>query len=254
MQVLSGSGFSTMPSGLTQGTWSTSTLQAAARTWGGQLAQAGVNTNLAPVMDTVPAGFDNPPIGGFDREYGHTPSVVGSHGTAFAAGMAAAGVFATIKHFPGLGRVSANPDTTAHVTDTVTTADRPVSRTVPGRDARGGADRHDVDGVLPPHRPEPPGRVLADDRDRSAAQPTRLPRPRDQRRPRQRGAGRRLVARRPRHRLHQRRRRHRPHRQPGPDPADGVPRSQPARRATRASARRSTRRQCTCSCSSRRAA
>ena len=122
VQVLSGSGFSTMPSGLTQGTWSTSTLRSAAATWGGQLAGAGVNTNLAPVMDTVPAGADNPPIGGFDREYGHTPSVVGSHGTAFATGMAAAGVLATIKHFPGLGRVDANPDTTAGVTDYVTTS------------------------------------------------------------------------------------------------------------------------------------
>jgi beta-N-acetylhexosaminidase len=125
VQVLSGSGFSTMPSGLTQGGWSTSALQSAAHTWGGQLASAGVNTNLAPVMDTVPTGIDNPPIGGFDREYGHTPSVVASHGTAFATGMASAGVLATIKHFPGLGRVDANPDTTAGVTDDVTTSTDP---------------------------------------------------------------------------------------------------------------------------------
>jgi beta-glucosidase-like glycosyl hydrolase len=122
VQVLSGSGFSSMPSGLTQGTWSTSALQSAAHTWGNQLAGAGVNMNLAPVMDTVPSGTDNPPIGGFDREYGHTPGVVASHGTAFALGMADAGVLATIKHFPGLGRVDANPDTTAGVTDDVTTS------------------------------------------------------------------------------------------------------------------------------------
>ena len=79
--------------------------------------------NLAPVMDTVPVGEFNPPIGSFDREYGHTPAVVGPHGTAFAVGMAQAGVAATIKHFPGLGRVNANPDISSGVTDHVTTAD-----------------------------------------------------------------------------------------------------------------------------------
>ena len=123
VQVLSGSGFSSIPSGLTQGTWSTSTLLSSARTWGGQLHAAGVNMNLAPVMDTVPSGADNPPIGGYDREYGHSTAVVGPHGTAFAEGMAQAGIAATVKHFPGLGRVDENTDTHSGVTDDVTTYD-----------------------------------------------------------------------------------------------------------------------------------
>lgn len=42
-------------------------------------------------------------------------------GTAFAQGMADAGADATVKHFPGLGRVTGNTDVTAGVTDTVTT-------------------------------------------------------------------------------------------------------------------------------------
>ena len=123
VQVLSGSGFSSIPEGLTQGTWPTSTLQSSARTWGGQLRAAGVNVNLAPVMDTVPSGTVNPPIGGYNREYGHTTAVVGPHGTAFAEGMAQAGVVATVKHFPGLGRVDENTDTHSGVTDDVTTYD-----------------------------------------------------------------------------------------------------------------------------------
>jgi beta-glucosidase-like glycosyl hydrolase len=122
VQVLSGSGFSTIPQALTQGGWSTVTLQAAARTWGYQLTAAGVNMSLAPVMDTVPAGQNNPPIGYLNREYGHTPAVVAPHGSAVVRGMALAGVTTTVKHFPGLGRVDANTDTTAGVTDYVTTA------------------------------------------------------------------------------------------------------------------------------------
>ena len=125
VQVLSGPGFSAIPQALTQGGWSTATLQAAARHWGGQLAAAGVNLNLAPVADTVPVGQVNPPIGYFYREYGHTPDVVAPHGAAVIRGMAQAGVASAVKHFPGLGRVTANTDTTAGVTDYVTTSHDP---------------------------------------------------------------------------------------------------------------------------------
>jgi beta-glucosidase-like glycosyl hydrolase len=125
VQVLSGSGFSTIPQALTQGGWSIATLQAAARHWGDQLAAAGVNLNLAPVMDTVPVGQTNPPIGYYNREYGHTPDVVGPHGAAVVRGLALAGVTTTVKHFPGLGRVDANTDTSSGVTDYVTTSDDP---------------------------------------------------------------------------------------------------------------------------------
>jgi beta-N-acetylhexosaminidase len=125
VQVLKGPGFATMPSALTQGTEATATLRQQATTWGGQLRAAGVRVNLAPVADTVPAGADNPPIGGFDRQFGSTPATVSAHATAFAAGMADAGVTPTVKHFPGLGRVTANTDTTAGVTDPVTTRTDP---------------------------------------------------------------------------------------------------------------------------------
>lgn len=124
VQVLSGPGFSTMPSALVQGTWSTSKLRTAAATWAKQLKSAGVNLNLAPVADVVPAslGKNNAPIGRFDREFGHTAATVTSHSNAFAAGFAQANVLATLKHFPGLGYVRGNTDTTANVVDSVTTS------------------------------------------------------------------------------------------------------------------------------------
>jgi beta-glucosidase-like glycosyl hydrolase len=124
VQVLSGTGFSTIPSGLTQGGYAPSTLRADAKVWGGQLKAAGVNVNLAPVLDTVPsAAFapQNKPIGYYDREYGFDPTTVSTEGNSFAQGMADAGVDATVKHFPGLGRVTANTDTSSGVTDNQTT-------------------------------------------------------------------------------------------------------------------------------------
>jgi len=125
VQVLSGPGFSRMPTALTQGGYSTTTLRADAHTWGGQLAAAGVNLNLAPVMDTVPDTNPtaNQPIGRYYREYGYTPGAVAASGTAFLQGMLDAHVGTAIKHFPGLGRATGNTDVTAGVTDPTTRHD-----------------------------------------------------------------------------------------------------------------------------------
>jgi beta-glucosidase-like glycosyl hydrolase len=125
VQVLQGPGFYRMPTALTQGGWTPAALKHSSSVWGRQLAGAGVNLNLAPVMDTVPsaaAARTNPPIGYYRREFGYTPATVAGHGTAFIAGMASSRVATAVKHFPGLGRVRANTDTSAGVTDTVTTA------------------------------------------------------------------------------------------------------------------------------------
>ena len=124
VRVLQGPGFSDIPTALAQGTWEPGALRSAAHTWAGQLRKAGVNVNLAPVMDTVPgrrAAKHNPPIGRYDREFGYTPKVVTTHGLAFLRGMTDGGVVPTVKHFPGLGRVRGNTDTKAGVTDKVTT-------------------------------------------------------------------------------------------------------------------------------------
>ena len=122
-----GPGFTPIPSALLQGSEDPAALQAQAATWGAELKQAGVNLNLAPVMDTVPPGNDqsNAPIGALQREFGHDPATVASHGLAFIAGMHQSGELVTIKHFPGLGRVVGNTDFAASIVDQVTTADDP---------------------------------------------------------------------------------------------------------------------------------
>jgi beta-N-acetylhexosaminidase len=127
IQQLTGPGFDVMPSALVQGSWTTSALRAQAQTWGSQLHAAGVNLNLAPVMDTVPAGTasTNAAIGELDREFGSDPQSNGEHGVAFIDGMASAGVASVIKHFPGLGRVAGNTDFTSNVIDSVTTETDP---------------------------------------------------------------------------------------------------------------------------------
>ncbi len=128
VQIMQGPGFDTMPQAVEQGELPVDQLLAEATEWGRQLAAVGVNVNLAPVLDTVPSEAfapKNAPIGYFGREFGFTPENVSSHGLAFAQGMAAAGVEATAKHFPGLGRVTANTDTDSGVTDAATVRNDP---------------------------------------------------------------------------------------------------------------------------------
>ena len=127
IQQLTGPGFDVMPSAVVQGTWTTSALRSQATVWGSELHAAGVNLNLAPVMDTVPVGgaSTNAPIGELDREFGSDPQSNGEHGVAFIDGMAASGVASVIKHFPGLGRVVGNTDFTSNVVDSITTSTDP---------------------------------------------------------------------------------------------------------------------------------
>lgn len=130
IQPLVGPGFAAMPSALDQGSLSTAQLREQARIWGGELRSAGVNLDLAPVMDVVPkaTAAQNQPIGALDREFGYDPVTNGKHGAAFITGMREAGVATAAKHFPGLGRVRGNTDFAAGVNDTVTTANDPYLR------------------------------------------------------------------------------------------------------------------------------
>ena len=131
VQVLAGSGFSDIPSALDQSAQPRDQLVASARTWGKELADVGVNMNLAPVADLVDIArpASNEPIGRWGREYGHDAATVSSQAGAFAEGMQASKVIPTYKHFPGLGRVKENTDTSAGVVDRTTTrsADSAVS-------------------------------------------------------------------------------------------------------------------------------
>jgi beta-N-acetylhexosaminidase len=123
VQVLNGPGFTPMPTALQQGALTPVVLRSDAHTWAQQLEAAGVNMNLAPVVDFIPTPAtapENPPIGAFQREFGFTASTIDADADAFRTGMATAGITTVIKHFPGLGAVTGNTDTTAGVTDNTT--------------------------------------------------------------------------------------------------------------------------------------
>jgi beta-N-acetylhexosaminidase len=122
VQTLGGPGFSTIPTAQAQWALTGPELVAASALWARQLARAGVDVNLAPVTDVVPGNpLDNPPIGALEREYGRTPDDVEWAVAKVVQGYASAGVTATLKHFPGLGKVTANTDTHADVVDPITT-------------------------------------------------------------------------------------------------------------------------------------
>jgi beta-N-acetylhexosaminidase len=92
----------------------------AAGTGAGQnLAGAGLNVNLAPVLDVyrTPGNFDDQ----FQRSYSMNPPTAAGLGADFITAQQATGVAATAKHFPGLGTA-----TSAQNTD-----QRPVTLTVP---------------------------------------------------------------------------------------------------------------------------
>lgn len=67
---------------------------------GSELAALGINTNLAPAVD-VNSNAANPVIG--LRSFGDDPRIVGQLASEVIDGMAAHGVIACFKHFPGHG-------------------------------------------------------------------------------------------------------------------------------------------------------
>jgi len=78
------------------------------KTHGRELASLGVTMDFAPVLDLKPktkrSGIDlNTMIG--ERAISDSPALVTEIASAYVRGLEAAGVGATVKHFPGLGRV-----------------------------------------------------------------------------------------------------------------------------------------------------
>jgi beta-N-acetylhexosaminidase len=71
------------------------------------LRGVGVNVNLAPVVDLgLPGGVQRR----LGRTYAARPGLVAALGGAFVRGLEEGGVAATLKHFPGLGRVRSDAD------------------------------------------------------------------------------------------------------------------------------------------------
>jgi beta-N-acetylhexosaminidase len=130
VQTVRGGAIPPFATALTQGTWSSRTLRLRTLAWARELRRAGVNLDLAPVADVVPAslGVRNPPVGRYGREYGRTPEGVSAAVTVVTGALRQAGVGPTVKHFPGLGRVLVNTDTGRGATDPAMTASDPSLR------------------------------------------------------------------------------------------------------------------------------
>jgi beta-N-acetylhexosaminidase len=76
--------------------------QAEARRMGQMLHEAGINWDLAPVVD-VAVNPANPAVVTNGRTYSADPQRVIAHARAFVLGMHEAGVLTALKHFPGHG-------------------------------------------------------------------------------------------------------------------------------------------------------
>ena len=69
------------------------------------MAQLGINSDLAPVVDVHSV---DPPILQ-DRMFGNTPQVVATYAEAFLNALQQNGVAGCLKHFPGLGALTSDP-------------------------------------------------------------------------------------------------------------------------------------------------
>ena len=88
-------------------TGSTATARHEGRDTGRFLRSVGVNLDLAPVADLgLPGGF----ITADARAFSSDPRAVADFAGAFVAGLHAGGVWATAKHFPGLGTAPVSTD------------------------------------------------------------------------------------------------------------------------------------------------
>jgi beta-N-acetylhexosaminidase len=142
VQSLQGPDFPAIPTAQTAGRQSAAALKAQTTGWAKRLAAIGVNLDLAPVADTVPAslGVRNPPIGGYHRQYGSDPAAVAADIAVVVPAIQSTGVVTTLKHFPGLGRTLVNTDFSAKAVDaTATTHDTYLQPFVAGIKAGTGA-------------------------------------------------------------------------------------------------------------------
>ena len=82
---------------------------------GEDLSARGLHVALSPVADVVDPelGDANEPVGGLDRGFGTDPAQVADCVTAAVEALSEQGIGATLKHFPGLGRVEQNTDFSA---------------------------------------------------------------------------------------------------------------------------------------------
>jgi beta-N-acetylhexosaminidase len=88
-------------------THSTAVAEAEGRATARTLRAAGVNVDLAPVVDVARRGSQMEREG---RSFGRSAATVTRYASPFVRGLVAGGVAATAKHFPGFGAAGANTD------------------------------------------------------------------------------------------------------------------------------------------------
>ena len=127
VQTLKGKDFPLIPSAVRLGEGPPAKLRSEVRDTARRLSDIGITVNLAPGADTVPAdgGEKNPPIGGFRRQYGSDPAKVAAAIGDVVPASQGEGVLTILKHFPGLGRVTSNTDTSRDAIDRTATVDDP---------------------------------------------------------------------------------------------------------------------------------
>jgi beta-N-acetylhexosaminidase len=76
-----------------------------AKTTATELAEAGINMNLAPVMDVAPQEISSIMA---ERSFGHDPNWVSKLGLTVISHLQQNNIMAVAKHFPGLGRTVAD--------------------------------------------------------------------------------------------------------------------------------------------------
>jgi beta-N-acetylhexosaminidase len=106
-QPLSPPFWTALPNAVQMAAEGTAQIAAYGRRAGAELLQAGINMDLAPVLDLA----GTPPAGVGDRAFSADPATAGGFGLAFAQGLGASGVIAAVAHFPGLGDAAIDPRT-----------------------------------------------------------------------------------------------------------------------------------------------
>ena len=102
-------GFPSVPSEKTVGAHDTAFATAVYDRMSATLSDAGINLNLAPVVD-VDVNSANPAIGALGRSFSVDPAVVTAMARASIRAHREHAVLTTLKHFPGLGSAGGNTD------------------------------------------------------------------------------------------------------------------------------------------------
>lgn len=129
------------------------------------LASLGVNVNFAPSVD-VPDDAEHPLWAG--RTFGASPEIVARLAAAYVDGLAAGGVAGCLKHFPGLGATTMDPQSELPIIrrtrDEITDVDlAPYRSLLQSGHAPMVMTAHALISTLDPHRPTSLSPVVIDD-------------------------------------------------------------------------------------------